>query len=46
MIFLYIVLGLVGLLLLLVMIAAVRTLLSPAKTSEWEAKRDPEREAA
>ncbi|MBQ9911857.1 MAG: M20/M25/M40 family metallo-hydrolase [Firmicutes bacterium] len=44
--FLYIVLGLLGLLLLLVMIAAVRTLLSPAKTSEWEAKRDPEREAA
>jgi carboxypeptidase PM20D1 len=28
------------------MIAAVRTLLSPAKTSEWEASRDPEREAA
>ncbi len=46
MIFLYIVLGLIGLLLLLALIAAVRTLLSPAKTSEWEAKRDPEREAA
>ena len=46
MIFLYIVLGLLGLLLLLVMIAAVLTLLSPAKTSAWEASRDPEREAA
>ncbi|MBQ5952232.1 MAG: M20/M25/M40 family metallo-hydrolase [Lachnospiraceae bacterium] len=43
---LYILLGLLGLVLLLVLIAVVRTLLTPAKTSAWEPKTDPEREAA
>lgn len=46
MIALYIVLGLVGVLLLLMLAAVVRTLLSPKKTSDWEAKRDPGREQA
>ena len=42
---LYIVLGLIGLLILLVLIAVIRTCISPAKTSEWQPKRDPAREA-
>ncbi|MBR5733877.1 MAG: M20/M25/M40 family metallo-hydrolase [Lachnospiraceae bacterium] len=42
---LYIVLGLIGLLILLVLIAVIRTLLTPAKTSEWQPKRDSAREA-
>ncbi|MBQ6235347.1 MAG: M20/M25/M40 family metallo-hydrolase [Clostridia bacterium] len=44
MIALYIVLGLIGVLLLLVLIAVIRTLCKPKKTSAWEPKRDPERE--
>ena len=44
MIFVYILLGLMGLVLLLLLAAAARTLLTPAKTPTWEAKRDPERE--
>ena len=46
MIALYIVLGLLGVLLLLVLIAVIRTLLTPKKTSEWKPKRDPVRERA
>lgn len=46
MIALYIVLGLLGVLLLLVLITVIRTLLTPKKTSEWEPKRDPVRESA
>ncbi len=46
MIALYVVLGLIGALLLLVLAAVVRTLLTSKKTSGWEPKRDPEREAA
>ena len=46
MIALYIILGLLGVLLLLVLIAVIRTLLSPKKTSAWEPKRDPAREQA
>ena len=41
---LYIFLGLIGLLLLLVLIAVVRTLISPAKSADWEPKEDPARE--
>ncbi|MBQ6550901.1 MAG: M20/M25/M40 family metallo-hydrolase [Lachnospiraceae bacterium] len=41
---LYIVLGLLGLLVLLLLAALVKTLLTPAKTSEWTPKKDPERE--
>ena len=44
MIALYIVLGLLGVLLLLVLIAVLRTLLTPKKVSAWEPKRDPVRE--
>ena len=44
MIFLYIVLGLIGLLLLLVLAALIRTLLTPARTADWEPVKDPERE--
>ena len=46
MIALYIVLGLLGVLLLLVLIAVLRTLLTPKKVSAWEPKRDPVREQA
>ena len=46
MIALYIVLGLLGALVLLVLAAVIRTLLTPKKTSAWEPKRDPERERA
>ena len=46
MIALYIVLGLLGVLILLVLIAVVRTLISPRKVSAWEPKRDPAREQA
>ncbi len=46
MIALYIVLGLLGVLILLVLAAVIRTLLTPKKVSAWEPKRDPEREAA
>ncbi len=46
MIALYIILGLLGVLLLLVLIAAVRTLFTPKKTSAWEPERDPAREQA
>ncbi|MBQ6239659.1 MAG: M20/M25/M40 family metallo-hydrolase [Firmicutes bacterium] len=42
--FLYIVLGLIGLLLLLVLAALIRTLLTPARTADWEPVKDPERE--
>ena len=42
---LYIVLGIIGLLVLLVLAAVIRTLCSPAKTSNWQPKRDPAREA-
>ena len=44
MIALYIVLGILGLIILLILAAVIRTLLSPKKTSEWVPKRDPERE--
>ena len=44
MIALYIVLGLIGVLLLLVLAAVVRTLLTPKKVSAWKPKRDSERE--
>ena len=44
MIFLYIVLGLIGLLPLLVLGALIRTLLTPARTADWEPVKDPERE--
>ncbi len=44
MIFLYIILGLIGLLLALVLVAVVRTLITPAKSSEWKPKLDAERE--
>lgn len=46
MIALYIIFGLLGVLLLLVLIAAVRTLFSPKKVSAWEPERDPTRERA
>ena len=42
---LYIVLGLIGLILLLVLAALIRTCLTPAKKSEWQPPRDPAREA-
>ena len=45
MIALYILLGLLGLGLLLLLIALLRTLLSPAKQSLWKPAADPEREA-
>ena len=45
-IILWIVLGILCLLVLLVLIAVIRTLLTPAKTSEWEPVMDPEREQA
>ena len=41
---LYIFLGLIGLLLLLVLIAVIRTLATPAKSADWEPKKDPARE--
>ena len=44
MIALYILLGLLGLCLLLLLIALLRTLLSPAKQSLWKPAADPERE--
>ncbi len=37
---------LLGICLALLLAAVIRTLLTPAKKSEWTAKRDPEREAA
>ena len=46
MIVLYILLGLLGVLILLVCAAVVRTLITPSKTSDWEPKKDPEREMA
>ena len=46
MIALYIALGILGVLLLLILIAVIRTLLTPKKTSAWEPKRDPARERA
>jgi len=42
----YILLGILALLLLLVLAALVRTLLTPKKTSSWTPKKDPEREQA
>ncbi len=42
---LYIVLGLIGLILVLVLIAVIRTLVMPAKISEWQPKTDPARES-
>ncbi len=45
MIALYILLGLLGLGLLLLLIALLRTLLSPAKQSRWKPAAEPEREA-
>ena len=41
---LYVILGLLALCLLLLLIAVIRTLLTPAKKSEWTPRRDPERE--
>ncbi len=41
---LYIVLGILGLIILLVLAAVVRTLLTPAKKSSWVPEKDPERE--
>lgn len=46
MIVLYLLLGVLGALVLLVLAAVVRTLLTPKKVSAWEPKRDPAREAA
>ena len=43
-ILLYIVLALLGLCVLLLLIALIRTLLTPAGKSDWQPKRDPERE--
>ncbi len=44
MIALYILLGLIGILLVLVCIALIRTLLAPARTADWEPVKDPARE--
>lgn len=41
---LYIILGLIGLLLLLVLAAVIRTLMMPAKTSDWKPAEDRKRE--
>lgn len=41
---LFCILGVLGLLLALVLIALLRTLLTPAKTSAWKPKQEPERE--
>ena len=41
---LYIVLGLISLLLLLILAAVIRTLLTPAKKADWEPVKDPARE--
>lgn len=46
MIALYILLGALGVLVMLVLIAVIRTLLTPQKVSAWEPKHDPVREAA
>lgn len=46
MIALYIIPGLIGLCLLLVLAAVIKTMLTPAKTSDFEPKKDPEREQA
>ena len=46
MVILYILLGLVGLLLILVLAAVIRTLLMPSKTSDWQPVKDPARERA
>ena len=46
MIILKILLAVIGLLLLLLLIALIRTLMSPAKKSEWKPKIDKEREQA
>nr|MBQ6242769.1 M20/M25/M40 family metallo-hydrolase [Lachnospiraceae bacterium] len=43
---LYIVLGLLALCLLLILLAVIRTLLTPARRADWTPRRDPEREAA
>ncbi len=43
-IILWIVLGILALLVILLLIALIRTLLRPAKTSRWQARREPERE--
>ena len=43
-IILYCILGILGLGLTLVLIALLRTLLTPAKTSDWKPKLDQERE--
>lgn len=46
MIVLYVLLGLIGVLLLLVLIAVIRTLISPKKVSAWEPMHDSVREQA
>ncbi len=46
MIVLYLLLGALGVLLLLVLIAVLRTLLTGSKTADWEPRRDPAREKA
>ncbi|MBQ5986041.1 MAG: M20/M25/M40 family metallo-hydrolase, partial [Clostridia bacterium] len=46
MIVLYLLLGALGVLLLLVLIAVLRTLLTGSKTADWEPCRDPAREKA
>ena len=46
MIVVYILLGLLGLLLLLILAAVIRTAISPAKTSDWLPSTDPAREEA
>ena len=46
MIVLYLLLGALGVLLLLVLIAVLRTLLTGGKTADWEPRRDPVREKA
>ena len=44
MIVLYVILGIIGLLLLLVIIALLRTVITPSKKPEWEPRRDTARE--
>ena len=44
MIVLYIILGILAVLAFLLLVAVIRTCLTPSKTSEWEPKKDPARE--
>ena len=44
MVILYIILGILGVLLLLVLAAVIRTLMTPAKSSDWQPGSDTARE--